>query len=143
METSLHHARQAPSRDFFSRVNFQPKSSRVVLPVFFRQADACLVSRRSFQVMSELNPQLPRSLRPLLNSARLVNSFLAVHRELPAERKRRFVHALTTLHSSPYGRQALTFFGCQRLIAVDGAILRPTLDLLSAYDRIRPGRNSA
>ena len=45
-----------PSPKFFSGVTSVNKLSQVVLPVFFRKNDACVVTRRGFQTMTELNP---------------------------------------------------------------------------------------
>ncbi|NTW36129.1 MAG: phosphate/phosphite/phosphonate ABC transporter substrate-binding protein, partial [Syntrophobacteraceae bacterium] len=51
--------------EFCSRVTIVNKLSQVVLPVFFRKSDACVVTRRGFQTMSELNPQVGKQLRVL------------------------------------------------------------------------------
>ena len=52
----------------FCRVEQNKKLTKVVLPVFFRQNDACVVTRRGFKTMSELNPQVGQQLRVLASS---------------------------------------------------------------------------
>lgn len=47
---------------FFSSMKEVITPAQVVMPVFFKRADGCIVSRRSFDVMAELNPQLRKDL---------------------------------------------------------------------------------
>jgi hypothetical protein len=67
-----------------------------------------------------------------------VTSFLAFHKDCPPARKDRLVAAMTHLQETPYGRQALTFFQCRRLVAVDGSLVQRSVDLLNAYVRLKP-----
>ncbi len=133
LEVTLSAAKLRPVKEYFGRVLMNSRPSRVVLPVFFRQADACLVTRWGFEVMSELNPQLGRRLRPLLTSPRLVPNFLAFHRDCPPARKQRLVDSMTRLQETAFGRQALTFFQCHALIARDPSIVQRSVDLLGSY----------
>jgi phosphonate transport system substrate-binding protein len=110
-----------------------------VLPVFFRQADACLVTRLGYATMCELNPQLAKQLRILAESPKLLTSFLAFHKDCPPETRRKFRAAVTELHKSVVGRQALMLFGSTRLVPVDISALRTSLELLHAYERL-PGK---
>ncbi len=50
------------SKYFFTNIKEVDKVSQAVLPVFFKQADACLVSRSGFETMVELNPQIGEQL---------------------------------------------------------------------------------
>ena len=54
------------------RIVRDTKLSQVVLPVFFRKADACVVTRKGFDTMCELNPQLAERLRVLAESREIV-----------------------------------------------------------------------
>jgi ABC-type phosphate/phosphonate transport system substrate-binding protein len=46
---------------FFSNIALNAKISRAVLPVFFRQSDACLVNRRAFETMGEKGLRCPKA----------------------------------------------------------------------------------
>ena len=46
----------------FGSVKVVPKAQQVILPVFFRQADGCIVGSNAFQTAVELNPQLGKEL---------------------------------------------------------------------------------
>lgn len=73
--TVLEDGHYGPAEQFFSSVATDTKFSRVVLPVFFGQADACLTSKRGFDTMCELNPQVARDLKVLIGSPAMVVDF--------------------------------------------------------------------
>jgi hypothetical protein len=54
---------QKQSKQFFSRKQYYPKSSRALLKLFFNKIDACIVSERSWNTAVEINPQLKRNLQ--------------------------------------------------------------------------------
>jgi phosphonate transport system substrate-binding protein len=127
---------------FLGRVESSPKLSHVVLPVFFRQSDACLVSQRGYRTMCDLNPQLLKQLRPLAVSPKLLTTFLAYQRDSRQETKRIFLGAITDLHKTVVGRQALMLFGGSNLVPADVSVLNSSLEMLRAYDRLK-GRSAA
>jgi phosphonate transport system substrate-binding protein len=59
---------------FFGRLTRPAKPVQAVLPVFFRQGDACVVTRQGFSLMGELNPQVAKELLILASSPRVVPS---------------------------------------------------------------------
>ena len=62
-------------------------TSRTVLPVFFRQADACVITSNVFEIACELNPQLQKELRVLATSPEVVSSvFFSTPATLPMPR---------------------------------------------------------
>ena len=72
LEVLLRNQASAPPEAFFSRVTRAVKITQTVLPVFFHQADACVVTRKGFALMGELNPQIIKQLRVLETSPPLV-----------------------------------------------------------------------
>ncbi len=142
LDTLLGAARLGTTETLIGHLDSSPKLSRVVLPVFFRQTDACLVTRKGFATMCELNPQLGKELHPLEVSAKVIVAFLAFHKDSPAELKRRFLGAIEDLHKSVEGRQALMLFGGSHLVRADTSVLQSSFELLHAYARLR-GREPA
>jgi phosphonate transport system substrate-binding protein len=122
---------------WFSRMTRNTKLSQVVLPVFFGQADACVVTRRGLNTMFELNPQLSRKLKILLVSPRMVSAFFAWRKDFPANLKKPLFDRLIELKSSPATRQILTLFQSSGFTAYDADCLRPANSLLEAYERRR------
>jgi phosphonate transport system substrate-binding protein len=120
-----------------SRMTRNTKLSQVVLPVFFGQADACVVTRRGLNTMFELNPQLSQKLKILLASPRMVSAFFARRKDFPAYLKKPLFDRLIELKSSPATRQILTLFQSSGFAAFDADCLRPANSLLEAYERRR------
>jgi ABC-type phosphate/phosphonate transport system substrate-binding protein len=112
LDTLLASAHLGAADSFLGRLESSPKASRVVLPVFFRQVDACLVSRQAFTTMCELNPQLTRQLRTLAISPKLLTTFMAFHKDCPPETRGKFLAAVSDLQRTAAGRQTLTFPRC-------------------------------
>jgi phosphonate transport system substrate-binding protein len=137
LDTLLASAHLGAADTFMGRIESSPKLSRVVLPVFFRQTDACLVTRRGYTTMCELNPQLAKQLHPLAVSPKLMTAFLAFHKDSPPDSRRRFLTGITDLHKTVEGRQAITLFGGTRLVRTDVSALRTSLELLHAYERLK------
>jgi phosphonate transport system substrate-binding protein len=137
LDTLLASARLGPADTFLGRLESNAKLSRVVLPVFFKQTDACLVTSKGFNAMCELNPQLAKQLRALETSPKLITAFLAFHKDSPPDLKKRFLEAIEDLHKSVAGRQALMLFGGTHLVRADVSALHSSFDLLRAYQRLK------
>jgi ABC-type phosphate/phosphonate transport system substrate-binding protein len=142
LDTLMAAAHLGPMETSLGRVESSPKLSRVVLPVFFRQIDACVVARQGFKTMCELNPQLAKQLRELAVSPKLLTTFMAFHKDCPPETRRRFLAAVADLHKTVAGRQVLTLFGGSHLVEADSSLLGASLELMHAYERLK-GRTAA
>jgi ABC-type phosphate/phosphonate transport system substrate-binding protein len=129
--------------ELLGRITAETKPAMVVLPVFFRRADAGVVTQAEFAAMCELNPQLGRKLRVLAVSPKVIHSFLVFHRDCPPLFKARLKTAMLGIHESASGRQILTLWQCRRLVAADTSVLRGTLELMASYDRIRARKTAA
>lgn len=126
------------------RISWSAKvSSGAVLPVFFRQLDACLVSAQAMETLYELNPQLRQKLRVLAVSPPLVVNLFAFHKDLPQHTRERLIATLAEAHHSAAGRQALTLFQGERLVAVPPAVMDAALELLQRSERARPRTGEA
>jgi ABC-type phosphate/phosphonate transport system substrate-binding protein len=115
---------------FFGSVLEVKKTSQAVLPVFFRQADACLVSKNSFQTMVELNPQIGKELTVLLSSNKLMYGMLCFHRYLNADIKTQVINSALNMHTTVTGKQILTLFQIDRVTPFKMSLLDTTLSLL-------------
>jgi phosphonate transport system substrate-binding protein len=142
LDTLLASARLGTADTLLGRIESNSKLSRVVLPVFFRQTDACLVTRRGFNTMCDLNPQLSKQLQPLAVSPKLMTTFLAFHKDTLPETKQRFLAAIANLNKTVEGRQAMLLFGGTHLVPADVSLLRNGLEMLHTYDRLK-GKSAA
>jgi hypothetical protein len=92
------------------------KPSQALMPVFFRQADACVVSRHYFEVNSELNPQILRELLSISNSPGLAGGVIAFRKDYNERHKEIMKNILASLHADAPGRQILLLFQMAKLV---------------------------
>lgn len=104
------------AQGFFRSMTEATKSSQVVMPVFFGQADACLVSRSHYETMVEMNPQLGQKMRILEKSPGFVTGVLAMRKDLQKTTRDAIVKTLSEMHTDPKGKQIMTLFRINRLI---------------------------
>jgi ABC-type phosphate/phosphonate transport system substrate-binding protein len=88
----------------------ESKLAKVLLPVFFHQADACVVTRNGFDTMSELNPQISRQLVVLAESSAMVPAVFAFRADYNPSFKEKLIAGINALKTTPAGRQVLTIF---------------------------------
>jgi phosphonate transport system substrate-binding protein len=138
----LEHGVEEKAEIFFERLEVETKAAKVLLPVFFGNADASVVSRPVFETMCELNPQVGRKLRSVAVSEPLVDSVIYLATDGWAKPKHRIdlIESLETLHKSPYGRQILTLFKVERLAPFKEALMEGTRRLKEKHDRLASGR---
>ncbi len=100
-----------PGKDrFFSSYKEAEKASQAIFPVFFRQADACIVPRRAFETSSELNPQISQKLEPLLTSPLFADSLVLFRKGYNSDKKKKLIDVGLNFNKFPEGRQVLTLF---------------------------------
>jgi len=124
---------------FFSSVKEMRTVSKVVMPVFFRQADACVVSRQVFDLTSDLNPQIGRELTVIARIEHLAQGIVAFDRRLPDKTRQNFMQAFLTLHESPEGQQLLMLFHVRKLIPFRTEYLKTTEALFAEFQKRRAG----
>jgi phosphonate transport system substrate-binding protein len=130
-------------KQLLGRMTTNTKLSQVVLPLFFGQADACVVTRRGLDTMVELNPQLSHKLKVLVASPRMQSAFFTWRKDYPAHLKKPIFDRMLALNSSPTAKQVLTLFQSPGFTARDASCLNPANSVLDAYERRRepaPGR---
>jgi len=138
LETALAQSNLGPPEAFFKQISSVPKAARAVLPVFFRQEDAGLVTRRAYDTLVEMNPQLGTKLRIIATSPKVVPVILAFHKNCTAEQRENFKAALMSLSRNPEGQQILTLFGSKGLREATPAVLASAIDIVRNSNRVRP-----
>ena len=121
---------------FFSQVIYEPKISKVVLPVFFRQADACVVTRSGFETMVELNPQVGQQLQVIASSPPIVPVVFCFRADYTSPVRAKVLAELTQWHKTPAGRQILTLFQTETLEEPPLNCLDTGLELLAEHQRL-------
>ena len=110
LEAELHRRGQPSAREFFASTTSFPKPARALLPVHFKQADACLVTRAAYETMCELNPKLRETLRVVLRSPPLVASVVWLRAPPDSALHAKAYAVVKDLQRSAAGRQTMLIF---------------------------------
>jgi phosphonate transport system substrate-binding protein len=127
--------------EFFRRISSHKKASQVGMSVFFGKEDACLMTRASFRVMGELNPQMNRQLHILALSPALVPSGFAFRSEGSQGSRVKILDAIARLNESEAGRQILLLTKADRIAIFPIACLDDSLRLLAKHRRLSSRAN--
>ena len=143
LDTFLKQKGMDTTDNLFSSVAHFNKLPLVVLPVFFRKSDACLVARQGFQTMSELNPQVGKKLRALVESPELVPALFAFCPDAVSPYRDQVLIEMNRLSDSLVGRQVLTLFHCEKIEERPISVMNATFELLDIHQRLCPSTDSA
>ncbi|MDA1316207.1 MAG: PhnD/SsuA/transferrin family substrate-binding protein [Acidobacteria bacterium] len=129
------------AEQFFGALTAEPKPARVLLPVFFGQAEACLTTLGTFNTMGELNPQVSRQLVALATSPVLVVTFHVFVKGFQGPFREGIKKAISGVRDSTTGRQLMTLFQFDQLIVRDADCLKSALSILerSEHANGKPG----
>ncbi len=122
---------------FFRKSMSVQKASRAVLPVYFRQADACLVTRDGFETMVELNPQLRSQLRVLDASPAFMPALICTRGDYESPYKQSALEAVRELPAEPGGQQLLMLFKIDELVPFDHSCLDSARQLLTLNAKLK------
>jgi len=140
LDTLLVAAGHPPHRSFFQQVKTAGKAQPMVLPVFFRQADACLVHAHSLDIMVELNPQIGAKLKTVAHSPEFCVGLMAFRSGLKADLKQRLRRSALRLHESIKGQQICILFKVDKVLPWDEKLLDTTIALLEQWQKLGKGR---
>jgi ABC-type phosphate/phosphonate transport system substrate-binding protein len=125
------------SRKFFASIKEVNKVSQAVLPVFFKQADACLVSRSGFETMAELNPQIGEQLAIMATSPDFVLCGVFFRKDFRDDIKKLIVDTCMKFCTYPSGKQIVTLFKAESFAPFKPSYFETLLNLTKEYERLQ------
>lgn len=132
-----------PATETLRSISKFPKPAKVVLPVFFGQADACLITRNAYETMVELNPQVGRQLHIITSSPNYVTALFGFRADLPTALKEKCIQAFIGLRSSIFGKQTLAVFQSEEISELPASATETSIALLDEHARLCPEANAA
>lgn len=138
LEAELNQMQLPKSETFFTAIQAADKPTRLVLPVFFGQAEACLVTESAYQTMVELNPQLGQKLRILMRSPGVIKSLFCVADYLDPDFVAKTKKRLHAMHLTDDGQQLMMIFRLKRFFPFRPEDLEATERILHRYRTISP-----
>ena len=125
-----------PAGQTLARLTPVANATRVVLPVFFGKADACVVTRSGWNVMGELNPQVLKQLRVLAASPPVVPVVTCFRRGFSEQGKTRVLEAALAAYDKSAFKQLMVMFKAQRLTQRPLACLDGARALMAVHRRL-------
>lgn len=121
---------------FFRRVQESSAASKSILKVFFRQADAAIVSRGALETSKVLNPQIEREIVIIAASKSLHGDITCVPNLVNEKLKRAITNSALHLHETTTGKQMFTLFQVDKVIPFNSSYLSGREELLRERDRL-------
>jgi len=137
LETLLLRRKLPPLQKFFTSLEVEDNPSRAPTKVYFRQADACVVSQGTFEALKELNPRFGRNLRVLSESPPLIFGFFCAVRGIEPEVRRAFIETGIKLSDEVEGRQILTLFRVDGIVRFKPELMYHVQALFREHERLR------
>ena len=138
LESELQKAGVKKAHGFLSSIRVKTKLQDALLPVFFGKSDACLVTRKGFAAMAELNPQLMQQLTVVAESHEYVPVVFGFRRSYKGSVKNRIVQMVERWHTTVAGQQILTIFQADRLLLRPVDCMESTFALLDRHPIVDP-----
>lgn len=110
LDINLRKKKLPETNRFFQNIKEVAKASNAVLQVFFKQSDACIVNRRTFETMVEQNPQLGESLLVIFSTKEFPKGIFSITKSMDAILINKIVETALGLQEHSSGRQILMLF---------------------------------
>jgi ABC-type phosphate/phosphonate transport system substrate-binding protein len=136
LDTLMLEAGLDPADAWFGETVLKKSPAHTALPVFFSKIDACLMTRSSFEMMAELNPQLQEQLHAMAASPPFVPSGFAYRMDASDSFLPLMIEAMEQLRESPAGLQILQLVQAERIESHPISVLDPSLELLERHGRL-------
>lgn len=140
LETLLYRQNLASTANYFTEISTASNPARIVLPVFFGQADACLVPESAYQTMTELNPQLDRKLHVLARSPGLIKTIHCATELMPDHMVDRFIKKGVNMEDTQAGRQLLLIFHVKRNFVFQPEYMADSEWIYQEYEKLSVAR---
>jgi ABC-type phosphate/phosphonate transport system substrate-binding protein len=136
LDTMLASKNQPEASRFFSSLTPCEKLNQVVLPVFFRRLDGACLTRRNWETVVELNPQLGRDLWPIAVSPRVIPCAIGIRRSCNPAAVKQFIDLLLRVSTQPEGQQILALYQANGFVVRPTSAINSTLEMVRQYERI-------
>jgi ABC-type phosphate/phosphonate transport system substrate-binding protein len=134
IDVALAEARLPKSTTFFGTIKIDERATQSILAVFFNQADACIVDLQTFQTLSQLNPQISRTLTPIVTSPEFISELMCFHANFSLADRKAFEKSSIELTDSQGGKQILSLFKAKRILRFEPEYIQSLLALFEKYE---------
>ncbi|MFT5365580.1 MAG: ABC-type phosphate/phosphonate transport system substrate-binding protein [Candidatus Latescibacterota bacterium] len=136
LETILLEKALPPCETFFGAINRVSKTTQAILPVFFKQADVCLVPKTDLDIAMTLNPQLKSNLQIIQQSPGYNHIIICVQNSFYEKYANLHNDVIEVANRTKQGQQLSTLFRISRLSRFEEAHLDNVKKLVQTYQRL-------
>jgi phosphonate transport system substrate-binding protein len=123
-------------RNSFFREVKESTASQSIMGVFFKKADAAIVSRTALETSKSLNAQISNRITIIAESKSLIGDITCIPSSNDDRMKHAVENAALHLHESATGRQMFTLFQVERTIPFKQIYLDGLIELIRERDRL-------
>ncbi len=123
-------------RSAYFRAVKESNASQSIMGVFFRKADAAVVSRAALETSRSLNAQVANQISIIAESKNLIGDVTCVPLSIDAGMKRSIENAALHLHETATGKQMFTLFQIERTTLYRPAYMDGLIELIREKERL-------
>jgi len=121
---------------FFKNIKLVDKGFQSLMPVFFGQADACLIDLNTFETTCEMNPNLSKKLVVIAESPGFPKSVICLRKSFESKVLRKSIFdVLGNLHNKKENAQLVKLFNIKKLIDYKDSYMKNVDLIMNKLDR--------
>jgi phosphonate transport system substrate-binding protein len=121
--------------NFFKNISTSNKESQLILNLFFSRLDACVVSKQSFSLMKELNPQIGEKIISIQTSPNYLQGVVCFTKKFMNQSDRNLFYTNAIhIHETISGSQILSLVKVDKLESFKNEYLNSLKDLIKEYN---------
>ncbi len=121
--------------NFFNSIQNTAKENMAIYSVFFNKIDCALVRKSTFDISSELNPQIKSNLRVISVSPEFIANLIAIRKGYDPDVKKLIIEETTKFHLKPEDKQVLTLFKFARMHELNEEDMENVEELFDEYKK--------
>lgn len=122
---------------FFSHFRETTKISKAIMEVFFKQADAAIVTRKALEISRQLNPQLETQLVVIAESDSLSDFVVCMNPNTSESFRKSLYDAMVRLNDSKSGKQLYVIFQTDGISPFKPSYLEGLENLVREYKHLK------
>ncbi len=137
LDVELFRAGKKQADEYFREIKYISKESQLVLSVFFKQSDACVVSLNAYETMKQLNPQVGQELQIIQQSPEYIGAVLCVVGNFDPRLKRIFKDIALALGKYSYYKQYQALFRFEEFVPISEQYIKDLEELVKEYNTLK------
>jgi ABC-type phosphate/phosphonate transport system substrate-binding protein len=119
-----------------------PKESKLILEVFFNKCDMTIVKESTWDLMTELNPQINSNISVVYKTKRIFADIITLFsKNLDEKSKNIYIKAIEAIDNTPDGKQLMELFKFNGLVHIKNSEINPLKEFYQKYLLLKKEKN--